>query len=215
MIKIKRTYRLKHTLGLIRVVQITMILGALIGVGIVGFIPTDNPVYISNPYLKVVKKSGESKIGIQNNYSELVTSRNGAPGLLLSNGKIDIKTPLTTPWRLGLILAILSTVGFFLLISGYMHRIISDIRLGQAFNDANIRRLKSIGRLVMLAPIVEWLILTSMSIWLSISYDFEGLSPDYDNELGWTVFLLGLLIYSLGSAFEQGKNIAEENQLTI
>ena len=54
-------------------------------------------------------------------------------------------------------------------------------------------------------------------IWLATNYDFSewSLSLYYENAFDERIFILGMLVYALGFAFEQAVKIQEENELTV
>ena len=86
---------------------------------------------------------------------------------------------------------------------------------GTPFNLSSSKRVKLIGTLVVLAPLGEWILNVFFSFWIDNRFHFEGMILETDANLGWPVFILGLLIVVLGVAFEQGQKIQEENELTI
>lgn len=135
--------------------------------------------------------------------------------VLLTVEVLEMQLPVHLPLRI-IIISIMCGVSVYLLwILRLIQQIIHSVGSGAAFSADNIKRVKAIGTLVVLAPVGEWLVGGLFTFWVRGQLSMNGLRLVNDDGLGWPVFMLGLLIVVLGMAFEQAQKIQEENELTI
>tara|TARA_R110000737_G_scaffold211897_1_gene229412 strand:- start:4571 stop:5176 length:606 start_codon:yes stop_codon:yes gene_type:complete len=135
--------------------------------------------------------------------------------MLLSVETLEMMLPVHLNLRLIVIAMMFMVSGYMLWILWLIATIIHDVMKGTPFNLSSSKRVKLIGTLVVLAPLGEWTLNVFFSFWIDNRFHFEGMILETDANLGWPVFILGLLIVVLGVAFEQGQKIQEENELTI
>lgn len=192
-------------------------IGGIVAIVIITMLPNGTFIDIGDPYYKV-EEHGKSTTSseIDNAVGEILSPgmRNEDP-IVLQVKSIDLSTEINYSWKTLIVVFIIMTAAFFVIILHSMQRIIKDIKNGKPFSIKNIQRLRTIGLLVMIAPIVEWLMSMIMILWFSSLDTVDGLKLEFTSELGWMVFILGLIIYTLGFAFEEGNKIVEEQELTI
>lgn len=210
--------KIKLISSFLRVVQVLIILG---GTFVCIFIfSMDNGVFVdvAEPYFKV--KSGNLNLS-ENLATKLSDLLREAPQksdndpVIFHVNRIDMSVEVDLPFKILVTLLILVTVLYSFLVVWYMQKIILDIRNSDAFNDRNIKRIRSIGVLIMFAPVTEWIMQIGFNYWFAMKYSFPDMAIESTKELGWSVFIIGLLIYTLGYAFTEGKKLKEEQELTI
>ncbi|MFY0605694.1 MAG: DUF2975 domain-containing protein [Cyclobacteriaceae bacterium] len=207
--------RLKHTIGLVKFAKWLVLILGIVVLALILFIPKNEKVKISGLYFKVSKELQKEQPIAGQNFNDRLQSSNNSQELFVLHEKLSIEVPMTNYLRGAAFLVLLITLGICYFILENMNQIFQSIQQGQPFSESNTYRLKQIGSIVMLSPILEWALMTASRLWIDATYKFDGLSIDYENELGKGVFLLGLLIYTLAFAFEQGLKIKEENELTV
>ncbi len=205
--------KLKYTIGVLVFAKWFTI---IIGLVIVGFIlttPNFQRAKLKGIYAQIdkdlVQEVAKEKMNVK------ITKVGEVPELRISEGQFVLETVMTPGFKFVIILMIIIAIGLTVVLLDKMLRIVKDIQAGSSFNHTNTQRLKSIGTLVMVTPVLEWALMNGGRIWIATSYQFENMSLEYENEFGRGFFILGMLIYALGFAFEQGVKMQEENQLTV
>ncbi|MEQ8470060.1 MAG: DUF2975 domain-containing protein [Marinoscillum sp.] len=194
-----------------------VIIGTIIAVFFITTLPNGTFIDIGNPYFRVVHV-GEESIHTQLNDAindVLWRHTHNTEPLVFDLKRVDISTEISTSWKILIITYALLTGGFFLIILLGIQRILNDIRNGKPFGDNNIKRIWMIGILIAFAPLAEWLMHMITIYWFQPLDRVDGLNLEFSSRLGWEIFIIGLLIYTLGYAFEQGKKMEEEQALTI
>lgn len=181
----------------------------LVSLGIVGFVtlPEGYSSGISEPYWEITSAE------LREELNSLLPQTDDPLTLEITSAQMNI--PINLGIRVFMIAFILILGAYMAYILEVFRQIIKDVRNNSPFNIKNIRRVKRIGILITTAPIIEWALLTLLSVWFDSRYQFEGLKLAANNNLGWPVLILGLLIIVLGMAFEQGKKMQDENEMTI
>lgn len=93
--------------------------------------------------------------------------------------------------------------------------VLENIKNGMSFNAQNLKALKFISLILLLNPLIQYVFHFILSLWVSIQYHIEDLSANVNYEMNWGELMVGVLIYALAIAFEQGLKIQQENELTI
>jgi hypothetical protein len=182
-------------------------LGALGASTFIVLLPNDKFVDIEQPHWEITSKSLQEQLRVS-----LPESENP---IRLTVVVLEMQLPLRVELKALIVFMAFVVSAYMIWILLMIKRIIYAVRRDDAFNAESNRRLKLIGTLVVLGPAVEWVLHGVFSYWVSSSYHFEGMKLETDSSLGWPVFMLGLFIVVLGVAFEQGRKIREENELTI
>lgn len=194
---------------------ILMIVGIAIVIVVFVTLPEDVYIAIGNPSWKITSEK------LDKFANEEISKKIGPNNLDTSSGMVFTveNLQMSLPIHLGLRIIIVTMALLVAFYIGYilwiMQEIIKDIRKKTPFNAKNTKRVKMIGILVTIAPMVEWLLQAVFSIWVNGQYNFDGLKLVNNSNLGLPVLFLGLLIMAVGVAFEQGNKIQEENELTI
>ena len=123
-------------------------------------------------------------------------------------GIINVKWSIVLTALVGL-----TNVGFLLYIFILLKKIVTDVKTKRPFSELNVRRFNFIGISFIVAalilPIFNSLLLSN--IFKLLSVDFARVTYTIDIQ---QVFM-GLLVLVLANIFEYGKNLQEENDLTV
>ena len=199
--------KLKLIEGLIGLAGMLVIIGVIMFIIVTVVKPEGSYMDMKEPHWEINSESLQKKM------RSLLPESEKQVLLTVDVLRMDLPVHLNT--RVIMIAMMIVIGAYIAYILRIIHKIICDVRRKAPFNLENTKRVKRIGFLVTMAPLLEWLLLWILSIWISKNYQFDGLKLEMDPSLGWPVFVLGLLIVTLGVAFEQGQKIQEENQLTI
>ena len=186
---------------------ILLIVGVVIAIIVFVTLPEDKYVNIGEPHLEIKSESLSQQLA-----SVLPDSKNQ---VMLEVKSLEMQMPLFLSLRIIIISFVIMVAVYAAFLLETFRKIIEDVEINKPFTVKNIQRVKRIGILITFAPIFEWLLHLSFSIWLKDRLQFDELKLVVESNLGWPVFLLGLLIIVLGLAFEQGNKMQEENELTI
>jgi len=184
-----------------------LVLGALGASVFIAVLPDGKFVDIEQPHWEITSDALQSELR-----PTLPESENP---IKLTVEVLEMQLPLQASLKALTIAMIITVSALMVWILVMIRRIIRDVRKEDAFNTESIRSLKLIGLLVVLGPVVEWVLHGVFTSWVSSRYHFEGMKLETDSNLGWPVFMLGLLIVVLGVAFGQGHKLQEENELTV
>ena len=208
--------KLQITYALITISKILVVLGALASIAYFSFAPPMENLFVGTdhfqPHLGDIFWEIESK-SLEENLRTQLPPLNEP--MVLTVNQIGISLPMTTTYRvISIILVTLYSAYVFLLLQR-AGAIIKRIKLGAFFSQKNTKALKQIGLLVTLAPFLESIITSSFMSWIGLTYHAEGMSLHSEGHLGAPVVILGLLITALAMAFDQGRKLQEEQELTI
>lgn len=135
--------------------------------------------------------------------------------MILEVNRVGISLPVNATYKAITIPLIILYVVYVFLILYWIGKIIQRIKAGDMFSKQNVTHLKIVGIMVSIAPILESIITGAFTIWINTNYSAEGLVLRNEGHLGGPIIILGLLIYALTLAFEQGIKLQEENELTV
>ena len=199
--------KLKMIERLIILAELLVLIGVIMVIIVMVVKPEGSYIDIQKPHWVITSGNLQDKV------SDLLPESDKP--ILLTADVLKMQVPVDLKTRFIMIILILIIGIYMAYLLRLIQKIICDVRKKTPFNIKNTIRLKRIGMLVTIAPLFEWILLSILSLWLSQKYHFDGLQLESNSSLGWPVFILGLLIVTLGIAFEQGQKIQEENQLTI
>jgi|GEM_PF-1372795 len=201
--------------GLVVLAGGLLFLVALLFIIIVATTPQDTFLDVGSPQWKITADNIENNLERTLHESLKPQLPVSEEPVLLKVDQLSMSLPMKLSIKIFLIGLILIVAIYIMYIIRVIRKIISDVKKNSPFNMDNTKRVKRIGLLVTVAPLIEWVSMWFYSVWMSNIYHFEGIELDTKPSLGWPVLVLGLLIMALGVAFEQGQKIQEENQLTI
>jgi hypothetical protein len=193
--------------SIVGLTAILMIVGVVSAMAVFLTLPEGKHIAIGEPQLEITSES------LITNTERILPKKHGQA--IIKVNKLDMSIPVHLSLRMIVICIALIVAIYAGLILEIIRKIIGDIEHNSPFNIKNISRVKRIGILVCFAPIFEWFLHVIFSSWLSGYLAIDGVRLVFESGLGWPVFLLGLIITVLGIAFEQGRKLQEENELTI
>jgi hypothetical protein len=193
--------------SIVGLTAILMIVGVVSAMAVFLTLPEGKYIAIGEPQLEITSES------LITNTERILPKKHGQA--IIKVNKLDMSIPVHLSLRMIVICIALIVAIYAGLILEIIRKIIGDIEHNSPFNIKNISRVKRIGILVCFAPIFEWFLHVIFSSWLSGYLAIDGVRLVFESGLGWPVFLLGLIITVLGIAFEQGRKLQEENELTI
>lgn len=130
--------------------------------------------------------------------------------------EIETEVPPTPQLKAAIIVSAILYVGYFLWILQIIINIVKDIRKTEAFKMKNIIRLKNIAWLIILAPILEGILQLAFTAYISKYYSLpEGLTFRSGIDFDFALLTLGLLLYAVAIAFNEGLKMKKEQELTI
>jgi hypothetical protein len=193
--------------SIVGLTAILIIVGVVSAMAVFLTLPEGKHIAIGEPQLEITSES------LITNTERILPKKHGQA--IIKVNKLDMSIPVHLSLRMIVICIALIVAIYAGLILEIIRKIIGDIEHNSPFNIKNISRVKRIGILVCFAPIFEWFLHVIFSSWLSGYLAIDGVRLVFESGLGWPVFLLGLIITVLGIAFEQGRKLQEENELTI
>ena len=138
----------------------------------------------------------------------------GPESAKLKVSRISVETEVTTGWKwtfVGFSCIYFSlTIGVFQIFK----KIISAVSNRKPFTKENIKRIKLLGLVLLSIPVIELIVDKLVLMYYSGLYSMKYMTLD-SHSFDWAMFNLSLLIYTLGFAFEQGRKLQEEQDLTI
>ena len=192
----------------ILIAQFLLIAGVCLGGGFILSRNADVFMPIGEPSLKITSKE------VQDQVLPLIPKPSGDP-IVLTVSTVDFSMQATIGLRLFIVAMAVLAVGYFVLILEIFKRIVKDVRENVPFTVQNISRVKTIGLLVTLSPVLEFLLRRAFMFWINSKFVFNGMVLTSEGKFGWSFFVLGLLVIVLGVAFKQGRKMQEENELTV
>jgi amino acid transporter len=199
--------KIKIIKSIVGLTAILIIVGVVSAMAVFLTLPEGKHIAIGEPQLEITSES------LITNIERILPKKHGQA--VIKVNKLDMSIPVHLSLRMIVICIALIVAIYAGLILDIIRKIIGDIEHNSPFNIKNISRVKRIGILVCFAPIFEWFLHVIFSFWLSGYLAIDGVKLVFESGLGWPVFLLGLIITVLGIAFEQGRKLQEENELTI
>jgi len=199
--------RLKIIYHIVLIAELLMIVTVSVLIVVVALLPEGKYIDIEQPYWEVTSRSVRESI--------LPLLPPAVAPMAFSAEGIQMSLPATLKLKVTIIASALLVSAYMTYLLELFKEIVNDVMADIPFTLRNTRRVKLIGALVTAAPLAEWLVHSGFSLWLENRYQYEGLQLVAKANLGWPVFILGLMIVVLGVAFEQGQKIQEDNQLTI
>lgn len=192
---------------LVTSIKVLVIAGGLFVIAFFSLmLPGDQMVAIGNPVWEVTDETSEEMIR-----STLPLS----DPLKIEKLYVDAKIPVTTGFRFAIICLMLAFTTYLLTGLWIIEKILHEVRAQRPFTVANATRIRFLGVLIALVPVLSGLASSLFTYWLRTTYDFGSLRSHEEDGAGLVFFLIGLLIYVLGVAFAQGVKLQEESELTI
>lgn len=129
---------------------------------------------------------------------------------------VDVEIPLDNTIRAAIITSALLVFGYLFLIIRSISQIVDDVRKEKAFSYVNSIRFKNLAWLFILAPIFESLLVFGFKLAMNFSDNFpKQLISEASMDFNFNLLVMGLLLYAVAVAFEQGMKMKEEQDLTI
>lgn len=123
-----------------------------------------------------------------------------------------------SPWRHWFLLVSMLP-GFASLLAMFvlLRRIVGSIRQGDVFAEANARRMRWLGLLLIAEAVIYplWSIWTSQQILAGLTVGGMPLGVDWASEIDPTSFVSGWIVLILSEAFKQGARLRDDQSLTI
>lgn len=125
--------------------------------------------------------------------------------------------PISKYWTIIPIAIIVGSIYFFLrLLIG----LLKSIEEKEFFSNANVKRLRAIGLLIIGFSIIKWVYSMVLNYFLTTAMQIEGLeriSSGFILNIGFfkSLAFLGLMVLLVANAFEHGVRLKEEQELTI
>ncbi len=198
---------LKIINGVTVFVEVIVVFALAVAITLVVLLPNGQYIDLEQPHWEI--KSKDLKETLRRH---LPTPE---PPILLSPETVEMSFPISNRMKWAVGITFLFIAAFLTYFFEVFRKIIRDVEAKTAFSSENIRRVKLIGFLVTIGTVMEWCLELGFVFWVDFTYHFEGLELISKSTFGWPVLLLGLLIIVLGVAFEQGRKMQEENELTV
>ena len=197
------------------VVAKTLLIAGLIFAGIVIYsVGDDQFVRVANPSFSIDSETLEEDLRLT--FYEMLESPNADnKGIIFDFSTISISIPLNPAFRAMIAGNVLIVLVYLFVCLDIIQRVIKDIKNKNPFSIANTKRLQRLGLLIIVAPLFEWILGWVAVYYFSQHYEYEGLSLDFDAELGLPMLIVGFFIFTLGTAFKEGQKLREETELTI
>ena len=149
----------------------------------------------------------------------LDVDRNAAPEihravLVDARGELRVQT---TDWLLQFLpnLGMLIALGVALYIVFTLRRMIGTVITGDPFTDMNVRRMRTIGVLLLavgvVGPVLEYLVVRALLARIPVS----GLAVSAPLDAQTSVILIGLLLIVLSTVFARGVELERDRSLTV
>jgi len=136
----------------------------------------------------------------------------GNLNVMNGNFSFDINTSFLNTLLLFLGIAVIC--GFIILITYQLKLIFSSLKQNSPFYDMNIKRIKTIGTLLIIFGILQWLTNISINHFLISHFNWaDGINLTYHFNIGYLA--AGLLLIIVAEIFKVGVSLKEENNLTI
>ena len=139
----------------------------------------------------------------------------GPEDAVLKVPRITYSIPATPGLRWFLAGFMMVYLSLIILIFHVFKKIIRSVTNQQSFIQQNIQRIKVIGLILLAIPIIEKIVDLLMLKYYNAHYAIKDMTLETGGSFDWTMFILSLLIYTLGFALEQGRSMQEEQELTI
>lgn len=208
--------KLHYIENFLSLVQAVMLAAMLLTFYLVFNMKEDSYVDLFNPHFEF--ESGRNLLQSElNRFLDSESSKQfvGPDNAKLEVSKITLSTKVTAGWKwafAGFITVYFSlAIGIFQIIK----KIIASISKNASFGSENIKRIKWLGIVLVTIPIFEWIVDNLMLMYYSGQYSMKYMTLESSNSFDWTMFNLSLLIYTLGYAFDQGRSLEAEQELTI
>ncbi|WP_421987213.1 DUF2975 domain-containing protein [Roseivirga sp.] len=119
-------------------------------------------------------------------------------------------------------LAVLPSIVIGLIVLLFIHllvKLLRSIEERDFFSQANVKRLRYIGLIMMISEVLGWAHRQLLIMFLENNLIIEGLTRSggfsFSLDLLFSYFFLGLMILLIANAFEHGLNLKKEQDLTI
>ena len=96
-----------------------------------------------------------------------------------------------------------------------LRRIFTTMMVGTPFLPENVRRIRWLGWIVIVAAVVEQIIKVGLGLLVLDNVTSTGLDIDYRFDLNLATLFLGLIILALSEVFRHGMNLQAESDLTV
>lgn len=193
-------------------IKILLVLGSLFAIIFQFYIDNGKMIQVSSPYFEVSNSLSEE---ISSDILRRLDLPDETNPIELEVNQVVISIPINTSFKVLMVIAILVVVGYLYFGLHIIGNLIIDLRHQKIFTSVNMLRVKRIGIMIILAPVLELILQIFFETWFSSNYRFQNLNITSEDTLGLPFYVIGALIYALGHVFDQGIKLQEENELTV
>ncbi|WP_421874771.1 DUF2975 domain-containing protein [Marinoscillum sp.] len=208
--------KLNYIKNFLTLVQVSVLVAGLIGFFLVFNMENGTYVDLLNPHFEFEHGRNLLQSELTNFLnSESSMKYSGPESVVLEVSRISLATEVTTGWKWGMITFIALYSAIVLGTFHFVKKIISNIANQQSFSYRNIQHIKLLGVVLLCIPLLEWVFDWLILQYYSTQYSMKYMNLESSGSFDWSLFNISLLIYTLGFAFDQGRKLQEENELTV
>lgn len=190
----------------LKVFKVLVFAGALLVICLFIFLPKGKPIRIGGPILAIEDTELVKQI------SEILPKDDQVNFVDFTT---DFEVPLSNGLAFLIVFLIVVVSAYFFYLLHLAQQVVKDIRSGHSFTMRNISRIKLLGILIAISLFGEKLLIKIGEWWFGNSFQFKGMKLLSEPKLDFYIVVIGVIIFALGVAFEQGLKLQEEQDLTI
>jgi len=206
---------LRYILLLLKVSKYLIIAGSLLSAAIFISLPVQDKGYVDSSAFDFHLGDIWLEIKSVDLRDELSQGLPGYDQILLSIDRVELTLPISMELKMITVFLIAIYATFVVLIMNSIIAIVRNIKEGNSFNHISVVKLRNIALMLCTAPIVEKIVQSAFTFWISTFYQFPDFTLVTGQKFEWSILIIGLLIYVLSLAFREGLKLKEENELTI